>query len=211
MVNRVTAAFTAVNFGQILRRAGRWDEAALALDDATRRANKYVAEHPSDVNLQYSLAFANMERAILREQRDGPGEGAANEIADAVAALGKLAQQFPGTSSFRRKLAEGLTIQSNLQRRRGETVPAAESAHQAIDLLTQLDEKSGSPAGYQSFLASAHLAAAEAELARDKPDTAKPHLQQARDRLARARAANAQSRSLADQARHINSLLESLP
>jgi hypothetical protein len=203
--------FAALRLGETLRLAGRWDDATVVFDAGRKRLDAYLAPNPADVNLRFISASLDIERALVHAHRDGANEAVVAELAKGTGALEKLVEQFPGTASFRRRLAEGLTEQAALQRKAGNVADAAPSAARAIELLEELDRKAGSPVVFQSLLASAYLVAAEVELDRNATAAAKAQLEKADERMTRARAANDESPTLAEEALRIKSLLMANP
>ena len=210
VVNRLTAAYSGLTLGQILRQAGQWDEASVALESAWQRASEYSRNYPRDVNLQFCLAAVNLERSVVAAHQNGPTDTVLAAFDESITALNDLARQFPDTGSFRRKLAEALTLQSELQLRGGDPGEADRAVQRAVELLTQLDQKYGSPAVFQPLLASAHLAAGKVALVGDHLAAARIQFLQAQECSARACATNPASRRLGEQSRQIQSLLESI-
>jgi len=206
--NLATAGFSALNLAQSLREAGQPKEAEAVLESAIQQTQQYLKTNSRDANLRYVFARAILEQAMLHRETEGATDEVQRNCAGAVARLEQLAKEFPNTSAYRRKLAEGLMERGQIDLARGELPPAATVAQQAIELLEQLDREAGMPAYVQPFLASAYSLLGEIESQRGNEAAFRSNLEQALRHIRRAQEANPDSPRLKDQSRRIEALLQ---
>lgn len=208
LVYRLSAALAGVSLGQALREAGRTADARQSLDQARQRVNDYLRQEPNEPNLRYIAARCAHELAqSYLDERDL--DKASENIAQALAALHQLTEEFSKVVSYRRKLAEVLTANANVQVARGELESADQVARRAIDLLDRLDNERES-ADVPEPLTLALVLAGEIEFERSDMAAARDNVARASDSLARALSINPESPKLAAASRRLKTLNSAL-
>jgi hypothetical protein len=208
-INRISAAFFAVSFAAVLRESGRHGEAARVLAQSHERIRQYLHLDPRDTNLRYVLAWAKLEGWLL-EKADGAGsEAGAELLAEAIAELNQLTEEFPRISSFQRQLATALLEDTNRRRTIDDLELASQQSARSLRILLRLDRQENSPANLQPLLTAAYVAQAEVQSSSGGQDAARASFVAARAYLAKARESQSAAPRLDELQRRIDAALQS--
>lgn len=207
-INQVTDVFWGVNLAQVLREAGQLEQAESGLRAVAERLQGYLETNANDTNLRYTKARIAMEEALIHKANQHGTDQVQKELGVSITQLEQLARQFPKTASFRRKLAEALTVRAEWTLEVEDYPKVITDANKAVELLTQLDREAASPAGYKSFLAAAFAVAGDAECKRGDREAARAKWQEAMANFEQARRSNPDHPRLAAEAKRIAGLLK---
>jgi tetratricopeptide (TPR) repeat protein len=189
------SAFAWNNVAQTARECGQDKLAAQAVQEARRRADDGLRLSPRDPNLRYTRAWTGLEAG--RAGRD------ARALDEAVAALKQLVKEFPRTATFRRKLAEALTLRARGHLLAGRPGEAEADARGALAALEALQRQPGFGVNLSVAFVAAQTLAAKAALLLGQNAAAGTHCEAARRRLQSARTFNPESKTLRIDAREL--------
>jgi serine/threonine-protein kinase len=207
-INQITDVFWGVNLAQVLREAGQVEQAEAALKAVAERLQRYLETNANDTNLRYTKARIALEEALIDKAGQHGAEQVRNGLNGSIVQLEQLVRQFPKTASFRRKLAEALTVRAELSLEGGDYSGVVEDANQAVELLNQLDSEAASPAAYKPFLAAALAVAGDAEAKRGDREAARAKWKEAMANFELACRSNPDHPRLTAESKRIAGLLQ---
>jgi eukaryotic-like serine/threonine-protein kinase len=170
---RFSAVLIWNSLAKTAREAERHDLVGPALQRARERAEKNLKEKQDDPDVRYTAAWTKMESGL---ERSRAAEEAKALLDQATAEFEQLSTSYPRIASFRRKLAEALTVRSQQALGRGESVKAAADAGRAVELLERLHSETSETGTYSVYLAMAHSQAVRCARAVNDEGQAAKHL-----------------------------------
>jgi tetratricopeptide (TPR) repeat protein len=153
-------ALCQINLGNLLRQAGRTDEAAQAYRQAVALLEKLAAGPSAGADYRLFLARSHINLALLLEENSRPQE-AEQAYRQALALYEKLAAKSPDRLQCGNELALCLRNLGHLLRQTGRPDAAAQACRQAVAAAQQAVKLAPQAAGYWSTLGAAQYRAGE--------------------------------------------------